>query len=531
MELQKTLSVHAWRRLFTFKIWKSDKERVIATCVDKKSRYGEKASAQILAELLQSKFANGKKGPRACELPSMVLEELNVTITYMKAWNAKELAIEAARGNEEDNYRFLATYFQLVKKTNPGTISDMHTTVKKETGKTLFKYLFFAFGASIAGYKYLRKVIVIDGTTMKGKYKGCLVAASVQDGNMQIYPLGFGVVEKENDAGWAWFFRNLQKFVPDEEDLVFVSDRHLAIYSALAKVYPLAHHATCTVHLFRNVKHNFGCEGLVGRVSKAALAYTVGDFRYWWREIKHRDQRCADYQTEIGFPHWTLSHFPENRYNIMSSNISESLNAAMKKAVEYPIVSMVEFIRAMLMRWFWCRRKLAGKTNSKCTPEIEDLLIDHLKESKDCGVLSVSNWIYQINDGNSCVFTVDLERKTCTCRVFDVLKIPCCHALSTCRYEGLIMPVPNEKDEDLPAEVADGDVNPPRTARGGDRPKKKRIPSKGEVHHNIRPPPEARSGSRYIAPPQWHFFGMPNLPFLRSRELMDEAAEGDDEDC
>lgn len=42
---------------------------------------------------------------------------------------------------------------------------------------------------------------------MKGKYQGCLVAASGKDGNMQIFPIGFGVVDGENEAGWEWFFR------------------------------------------------------------------------------------------------------------------------------------------------------------------------------------------------------------------------------------------------------------------------------------------------------------------------------------
>ncbi|CAL9247860.1 unnamed protein product, partial [Arabidopsis halleri] len=287
-ELHKFLSVYAMQRLFSFRVLKSDKGRAIVRCVDKKcdwriyavnhkdsenleirtarlkhtcdvsyrSRYSEKATAKILADLLCSKYANGKKGPRACELPEMVLAELNVTISYMKAWNTKELAIAAARGNEEESYKFLATYLHLVKSTNPGTITEMHTS-KDQKGNTLFKYLFFAFGASIAGYKYLRKVIVIDGTAMKGKYKGCLVAASGQDGNMQIFPLAFGVVDGENEGGWVWFFKNLTKFVPDSEDLVFVSDRHASIYSGLRQVYPLAHHAACAVHLFRNVKHKF----------------------------------------------------------------------------------------------------------------------------------------------------------------------------------------------------------------------------------------------------------------------------------
>ncbi|XP_010446068.1 PREDICTED: uncharacterized protein LOC104728837 [Camelina sativa] len=225
---------------------------------------------------------------------------------------------------------------------------------------------------------------------MKGKYKGFLVAASGKDGNIQIYPLDFGVVEVENDAGWVWFLKNLSKFVPDEEDLVFVSDRHASIYSALAKVYPLAHHAACSVHLFQNVKHIYNCGGLAGLVSKAGRAYTVGDFRYWWRQIEETKQECAEYLLNIGLPHWTLSHFPGNRYNLMSSNISESLNAAMQKVVDYPIMSMVEVIRAMLMRWFWCRRTFAGKTRTRCTPEIEELLIDHLKESLNCAVLGAT---------------------------------------------------------------------------------------------------------------------------------------------
>ncbi|XP_010468754.1 PREDICTED: uncharacterized protein LOC104748871 [Camelina sativa] len=246
---------------------------------------------------------------------------------------------------------------------------------------------------------------------MKGKYKGCLVAASGQDGNLQIYPLAFGVVEVENDAGWVWFLKNLSKFVPDEEDLVFVSDRHASIYSALAKVYPLAHHAACSVHLFRNVNHKFKSGGLANLVSKAGRAYTVGDFRYWWRQIEETKPECAEYLLKIGLPHWTLSHFPGNRYNLMSSNISESLNTAMQKAVDYPIVSMVELIRAMLMRWFWCRRTFAGKTRTRCTPEIEELLIDHLKESLNCAVNGATDWIYQVNDGIGCEFTVDLEKK------------------------------------------------------------------------------------------------------------------------
>ncbi|XP_010446204.1 PREDICTED: uncharacterized protein LOC104728999 [Camelina sativa] len=409
------------------------------TCdVGARAKYGEKATARILADLLKAKFANGKKGPRACELPDICLSELHMTISYTKAWNAKELAMAYARGNEEESYRFLSTYLHLLKSTNPGTMTAMHTTVDKKR-KALFKYLFFALGACIAGYQYLRKVIVIDGTTMKGKYKGCLVAASGQDGNMQIFPLAFGVVDGENEGGWVWFFENLKR---------------------LATV-----------------------------VSKAARAYTIGDFRYWWREIENRRPACITYLTEIGLPHWTLSYFLGDRYNIMSSNISESLNAAMQTAVDYPIVSMVEFIRAMLMRWFYCRRTMANKMKTRCTPEVEEILIDHLKDAVDYRVLSASQWIYQV---------------------------PCCHALAArgvlqidiytlvveCyfvgpwrkKYAEIIMPVPKERDSDIPAAVHEEAADPPKTKRGGGRPKKKRIPSQGEKHKGKKRKTPAKCG-------------------------------------
>ena len=170
-ELQKALTVYSMKMLFNFRINKSDKIRVIAVCHDKKcdwrvyttfhensenmeirtatlkhtcdvearSKYGMKATRSMLGELLKAKYTHGKKGPRACELPEIVLAELNVTITYMKA---KEIAMKKARCSEEEGYKFLQTYLHLLRTTNPGTLSTVHTDYT-EDGNIRFKYLFF----------------------------------------------------------------------------------------------------------------------------------------------------------------------------------------------------------------------------------------------------------------------------------------------------------------------------------------------------------------------------------------------------
>ncbi|TYK25813.1 protein FAR1-RELATED SEQUENCE 3-like [Cucumis melo var. makuwa] len=63
-----------------------------------------------------------------------------------------------------------------------------------------FLYFFMALSTSISGWQHCRSVISIDGTSLKNKYGGTLLFASTSDGNDQIFPLAFCVVDSENDS-------------------------------------------------------------------------------------------------------------------------------------------------------------------------------------------------------------------------------------------------------------------------------------------------------------------------------------------
>ena len=142
--------------------------------------------------------------------------------------------------------------------TNPGSI----TFFKKDSANK-FKYAFLAFGASIRGYKLMRKVISIDGAHLTSKFKGTLLGASAQDGNFNLYPIAFAIVDSENDASWDWFLKCLLNIIPDEQDLVFVSDRAASIASGLSGNYLLAHHGLCTFHLQKNLETHFRGSSLI----------------------------------------------------------------------------------------------------------------------------------------------------------------------------------------------------------------------------------------------------------------------------
>ncbi|XP_010445880.1 PREDICTED: uncharacterized protein LOC104728617 [Camelina sativa] len=377
-DMQNCLSLYAIKRLFYFRQTRSDPERLIFVCVDPtcrwivfghvvsrnsknfevrtatlthtctiatRAKYSKLASAKVIGSVLERKYANGLRGPRAIDIPDIVLDELKVSVTYMKAWYARETVVRKTRGSDEGSYELLAVYMYLLKQGNPGPIYKLEYKLGEKENKQ-FKYLFFSLAASIAGVKHMRKVVLVDGTAIKAKFKGVLLAVSMQDANFQVFPIAFGIVDSENIAAWTWFFRHLSGILPDTEDLVIVSDRHRSIYAAVDEVYPQAFHGACAVHIERNVRH-FSRKGLSNLVGKAARAFNVSDFTKWYTEIGVRSARCQAYLDAIPLEHWTQAYCQAKCYNIMSSNVAEALNAAIAKFVELPIVSMVESIVTM----------------------------------------------------------------------------------------------------------------------------------------------------------------------------------------
>ena len=54
---------------------------------------------------------------------------------------------------------------------------------------------------------HCRECIGLDGCFLKGVCKGQLLVAVGKDGNNQMLPLAWAVVEKENTNTWSWFVR------------------------------------------------------------------------------------------------------------------------------------------------------------------------------------------------------------------------------------------------------------------------------------------------------------------------------------
>ncbi|GJS99854.1 cellulose synthase [Tanacetum coccineum] len=122
----------------------------------------------------------------------------------------------------------LVDYAGELRKTNPGTI--VHLSIDPFTdGTHVFNSFYVCFHNLKKGWKAgCRKVIGLDGCFLKGVCQGELLAAIGRDGNNQIYPISWAVVQVESTESWKWFVKLLTKDLglADGHGITFISDGH-----------------------------------------------------------------------------------------------------------------------------------------------------------------------------------------------------------------------------------------------------------------------------------------------------------------
>ncbi|KAG7583521.1 MULE transposase domain [Arabidopsis suecica] len=210
-----------------------------------------------------------------------------------------------------------------------------------------FNYVFIAFGASINGFPFMRKVVVVDGTFLHGSYKGTLLTALAQDGNFKFYPIAFGVVDTENDDSWRWFFTQLKVVIPDDKDLAIISDRHKSIGKEIGEVYPLASRGICTYHLYKNILVKFKGKHLFPLVKKAARCFRLSDFNEAFNETEASDQNLHGYLQRAGVQMWARVHFPGERWFAERREEANSQQTTLSRGVEKLLQARVTAARLM----------------------------------------------------------------------------------------------------------------------------------------------------------------------------------------
>ncbi|KAG8366979.1 hypothetical protein BUALT_Bualt16G0024700 [Buddleja alternifolia] len=160
--------------------------------------------------------------------------------------------------------------------------------------------------------------------------------------------------------------------------------------------------------MYENFKKRYKSSLLKDLFWRAASSANKHDFEMCMKRIELADPKidenvknATEWLREVPFQHWCRAYFRTScKSDILVNNLCESFNNYILAARDKPIISMIEWIRTRLMSRIQMKKegmlKYAGV-------EFE---VDHLLDK----------------------YVVDLDKKTCTCGMYQLNGYPCCHA-------------------------------------------------------------------------------------------------------
>ncbi|XP_060190512.1 uncharacterized protein LOC132619702 [Lycium barbarum] len=197
--------------------------------------------ANLDTNLIASLFLNKiRENPKlfVVDVRTQVHEKFGHQVTYRKAWLGRQDAFELVYGDFKKSFSELPKYFAAFQYFNHGTAVEWkHVESMSSLEVKTFKFVFWAFKPSIDAFHMCRLVILVDGTHIYGNYDIKLLIVVGIDGNDNILPLAFAIVDRESKEALKWFFRNLSAHViKDREDICVISDRAKGILTSLSEL-------------------------------------------------------------------------------------------------------------------------------------------------------------------------------------------------------------------------------------------------------------------------------------------------------
>ncbi|XP_048494366.1 uncharacterized protein LOC104908537 [Beta vulgaris subsp. vulgaris] len=230
-----------------------------------------------------------------------------------------------------------------------------------------------------------------------------LLVAVSKDGNNNIFPLAWAVVEVENTESWTWFLtllvEDLDNF-PTGEGLTLMSDRQKGLLDAIT---------TC--------------------VPKAEIRY-YSTFVAEMECIKLLSGDAHAYLDAIDVKHWARHAFQtKSKSNMLLNNLCETFNGVLREARDKPIITCMEWIRRYVMRRS-CE-KLTGveKQIGRLMPYVAKVFEWISIEAQNCFLVQSTLDEWEVNHKEQ-QHVVNLSARSCTCRKWELTGIPCQHAFA-----------------------------------------------------------------------------------------------------
>ncbi|XP_021747438.1 uncharacterized protein LOC110713287 [Chenopodium quinoa] len=330
------------------------------------------------------------------------------------AYKVKYYAHRKLHGSMRDHYGKLGRYLEALKKAFPNIDVDLEVDLESfkhnNKGPLVFKRLYLCFDGLRKGWMQgCKKIICVDACFLKTFLGGQLMSAVGRDGNYQMYPIAWAVVQGENNDSWEWFLTHLQKSISlaDRAGCVIVLDEHQSIIRGVSEVLPRAEHRYCARHIFTMWHKNFKGDAYKLMFRSCAKSYSEADYNEALEKLRKADPLAAE--------------------ALKSYNPSLFCREFMKTEMKGKTLDLyVGDIRAALMKRLVTKGVEMMKWKTDVCPRIAKKLLIEKEEAAMCDVIPSTATVFQVNYRLD-TLKVDLSARTCTCRKWDMTGVPCCH--------------------------------------------------------------------------------------------------------
>ncbi|RYQ82968.1 hypothetical protein Ahy_B10g101577 [Arachis hypogaea] len=382
-----------------------------------------------------------------------VQSKFNYTVSYRKAWLAKQRAIEKIFGGWEASYEALPIWFEAMCHKEPSAVVHFETMPVYQGDDLVgdirvLHRVFWSYYPCIRAFRHCKPIVQVDGTHLYGKYKGCLLVAVSQDGNNNIVPIAFAIVEGETSDAWHFFLSNLRQHVVTRDGVGLISDRHESINSAVERSNgawspPRAFHMFCIRHIKSNFLRKFKAPYLQKLVVNIGYSRMVREYDVRYQRLRDRGEAYTNWLDRIPREQYALAFDGGYRWGHMTTNLVECINSVLKGARNLPITALVKATFYRLNELF-TRKRAEAEARINAGHVFSEIVTSKLHANQlASGNIQVScfdrqNEVFEVREMPSGLeFAVDLRSLRCDCGEFQVDRIPCRHVFACCANQRL----------------------------------------------------------------------------------------------